>query len=77
MRTDIRAHQDGARHLLCYIFWPPYHFTDGWRRGQCVTGLSIHLGTLYFRRRSFFAGAPEHNAPIGVCVGVCSAPPRV
>lgn len=76
IRADIRAHQDGGRHLLCYIFWPPYHFTDGWHRGQCVTGLSIHLGTLYFHRRSFSRGR-RSTTPRMACVGVCSGPPRV
>lgn len=74
MRADTSAHQDGARRLLCYIFLPSYHFTDGWCRGWCdkalyPSGLALFSPTLISRGHR--STTPKW------CVGVCSGPARV
>lgn len=74
MRADTSAHQDGARRLLCYIFLPSYHFTDGWCRGWCdkalyPSGLALFSPTLISRGHQ--STTPKW------CVGVCSGPARV
>lgn len=74
MRADTSAHQDSARCLLCYIFLPSYHFTDGWRRGWCDKALypSGHaLFSLTLISRGHRSTTPKW------CVGVCSGPARV
>lgn len=72
IRADTSALQGGTRRVLCYIFLPSYHFTDGWRKGWCDKALSIWVCSIFtaahYRHRST---TPKW------CVGVCSGPVRV
>lgn len=74
MRADTSAHQDGARCLLCYIFLPSYHFTDGWRRGWCDKAL-YPSGHALFSPTLISRG--HRSTTPKWCVGVCSGPARV
>lgn len=74
MRADTSAHQDSARCLLCYIFLPSYHFTDGWRRRWCdrplyPSGHALFSPTLISRGHQ--STTPKW------CVSVCSGLARV
>lgn len=74
MRADTSAHQDGARCLLCYIFLPSYHFTDGWRRGWCDKAL-YPSGHALFSPTLISRG--HRSTTPKWCVGVCSGLARV
>lgn len=74
MRADTSAHQDGARYLLCYIFLPSYHFTDGWRRGWFDKAL-YPSGHALFSPALISRG--HRSTTPKWCVGVCSGPARV
>lgn len=74
MRADTSAHQDDARCLLCYIFLPSYHFTDGWRRGWCDKAL-YPSGHALFSPTLISRG--HRSTTPKWCVGVCSGPAKV
>lgn len=74
MRADTSVHQDSARCLLCYIFLPSYHFTDGWRRRWCDKALYPSGHALF--SPTLISRGHQSTTPKW-CVSVCSGLARV
>lgn len=71
MRADTSANQDGPCCLLCYIFLPSYHFTDGWHRRWCDKALCPSGHALF--SPALISRGHQSTTPKW-CVSVCSGP---